>query len=341
MRTLPHDSRIPKHAIRRIALAAFLTAVFVSSESVLAEATAVVNDGTLEITATPGETQGVLLTGHLTEKISVFADGTLVNTFPRTGISRIEVLGVSRVTFRDVSGSGFEFEGDIVGDLFIGGVVFPNNVSRLDGLSLRGDLLLRGHAGTVVIDQASSLALIEGNVTVQDGGFGFPQFPGSLWVTGDLTLISISEGVGGFLEDVFVGRDLIINGGPHNEFLELRNVFVERDALMSLGQSTGGDRSDFDADFVDIGQSTIKGDLIIDGEQGDDTLWLRSSTIEGNLYIDMGPAADEVRFFSSLILGTDTQIFLDGGNGTSDELILNGFLILDGDEYTGFETVTP
>lgn len=324
-----------------VALAGFLTALCVNSQSARAEVTAGINKdtGTLEITVTPGEMKGVLLTGHLTEEISVFADdGTLVKSFPRTGISKVDILGVTRVTFQHfgTGGVGFEFEGDIVVDVFNN---YPYARSSLDGLSLRGDLLLRGNAGIVAIDQDFSLALIDGNLTVQDGGFGFPQYPGLLWVTGDLTFISTSEGVGGWLENVFIGRDLIVNGGPHNEFISVQNVVVEGDALMRLGPTNREER-DF-SDFVQIFASTIKGDLIIDGEQGDDTVWLGNSTIEGNLFIDMGPGADEVRFFfNSLNFGTDTQIFLDGGNGTSDELILDG-LILDADEHTGFETVTP
>lgn len=327
-----------------MALAGFLTALCVPSQPARADVTAVVNEGTLEITATPGEMQGVLLTGLLTEGISVFVDGTLLKTFPRAGVSRIDVFGVTGVTFQHfgMGGVGFEFEGDIVVDMFTGGVFYPSNLSSLNGLRLRGDLLLRDNSGFGFgIEQEFSLALIDGNLTVQDGVFIFPRFsPSLLCITGDLKIGSQSASVGGVLENVFIGRDLIVDGGPRNEFIELRNVIVEGDAVMSLGQSTGGDQSEFDADWLSISRSTIKGDLVIDGEQGDDTVRLGFLKIEGNLGIDMGAGADEVRFSSNLTFGSESKIFLDGGNGNSDELILNG-LTLNADEHTGFETVTP
>lgn len=285
------------------------------------DVTASVHDGVLTIKRASGSTDGfffvgITLEGRLEEDIRVYVGNDLLGTYSRSGDAGVTAIAIdgdqSLVSFG--RNSPLEFEGDINVDVHTGGACF------LERLNMLGNLHLRGSAGAIRVEY--SFATIDGNLTL-DGG------PGADSLGGDPFF--------GFLA---ISGTLAIDGGPGNEYISLANLYVGGDTLINLGQSSGGEpASSADKDFLRFDDSVLSGSLMISGDEGDDDLEIFFSSIGGNLFVDMGNGADLIEFFGSSLAG-DSQVLLDGGNGNSDELYLNGFPLL-ADEYKNFEIVKP
>ena len=207
----------------------------------------------------------------------------------------------------------FEFDGDIAVDVVTGGRC------ELLGLDLKGDITFSGSAGRILV--AYRGAIIDGDVAFEGGPgadqFGPSEFGGSLVVNGDLN----------------------IDGGPGNDSIRLEDAFVGGETLVSLGQSTGGQPNSLDKDLFDLRFSLLAGDVMIAGDEGDDHVLVLLTEIRGDFLIDMGNGADRVSFFG-LLVSEEPIVFVDGGNGNSDQLNLNGFPLLP-EEAAGFETINP